>query len=147
MTAAIMPDSLLNAPIWRRIFAAIYDFFPLLGIWMGIGLIAVAIKGDAISPNTIWFNLLLFVISAGYFIVSWMRGGQTLGMRAWNLTLVSNNEKKLTWLRAALRFILMLLALPVFALGILLALFDTNRRMLHDRFSKTSVIEIRPRAE
>ncbi len=134
-----------NARIWRRLMAGVYDFFPLLGIWMGVGLLAVAIKGEAIEPKTIWFSLLLLVVSAIYFCLSWIRGGQTLGMRAWNLTLVSNDAKKLTWLRAISRFFLMSFSLLIFAVGIFLALFDSKRRMLHDRISESSVIETQPR--
>ena len=66
---------------------------------------------------------------AAYFLWCWLRGGQTLAMKAWHIRLVDVTPRK-----ALLRF---LLALPFLPISILWALFDRDRQFLHDRLAGT----------
>jgi len=74
----------------------------------------------------------ILVIFAAYFLWCWLRGGQTLAMRAWRIRLIDVTPGK-----AIARFALALLLLPV---SILWALIDRDRQFLHDRLAGTRLI-------
>ena len=82
------------ASLWLRIAAGIYDLFPLAALWMltaGIALLVVHGEVDLAHPSLGWrlgLRALLFVMTAAYFVISWARGGQTIGMRAGRLRIV-----------------------------------------------------------
>jgi uncharacterized RDD family membrane protein YckC len=77
-------------------------------------------------------QLFIVIVLAAYFLWCWLRGGQTLAMRAWRIRLVDVTPKK-----AVLRFLLALALLP---LSILWALVDRDRQFLHDRLAGTRLI-------
>ena len=81
------------------------------------------------------FTALVF---AAYFLWSWLRGGQTLPMKAWKIRLVDVTPRK-----AVLRFFLALLLLPT-GISLLWAIFDRDRQFLHDRLAGTRLIAARP---
>jgi uncharacterized RDD family membrane protein YckC len=68
-------------------------------------------------------------VFAAYFMGCWLRGGQTLAMKAWGIRLVQVTPRK-----ALIRLILAALLLPI---SILWALFDRDRQFLHDRLAGT----------
>ena len=74
--------------------------------------------------------LQLFILAAfaAYFLWCWLRGGQTLAMKAWGIRLVDVTPRK-----AVVRFLLLVL-LPI---SIVWALFDRDRQFLHDRLAGT----------
>jgi uncharacterized RDD family membrane protein YckC len=77
-------------------------------------------------------QVFILVVLAAYFLWCWLRGGQTLAMRAWRIRLIDVTPGK-----AVLRF---LLALAVLPLSILWALVDRDRQFLHDRLAGTRLI-------
>ena len=81
-------------------------------------------------------QLFIVVVLAAYFLWCWLRGGQTLAMRAWRIRLVEVTPRK-----ALVRFSLAAALLP---LSILWALVDRDRQFLHDRLAGTRLIDARP---
>jgi uncharacterized RDD family membrane protein YckC len=79
-------------------------------------------------------------VIAGYFILNWLRSGQTLGMRAWRLRAVSDLGKPLNLAAAVLRSIGGFVAWAPAALGVLWLYWDRDHLALHDRASKTRVV-------
>jgi uncharacterized RDD family membrane protein YckC len=79
-------------------------------------------------------QLFILVVFAAYFLWSWLRGGQTLAMRAWRIRLVDVTPRK-----ALLRFVVALISVPT-GISILWALFDRDRQFLHDRLAGTALI-------
>ena len=71
-------------------------------------------------------------VFAGYFLWCWLRGGQTLAMKAWHIRLVDVTPGK-----AVLRFVLALVLLPV---SIAWAVFDREKQFLHDRLVGTRLV-------
>lgn len=69
---------------------------------------------------------------SAYFLWCWLRGGQTLPMKAWKIRLVN-----VTPARALARLALAALLLPV---SILWALVDRDRQFLHDRLAGTRLV-------
>jgi uncharacterized RDD family membrane protein YckC len=77
-------------------------------------------------------QLFIAAVFAAYFLWCWLRGGQTLAMKAWHIRLVDVTPRK-----AVLRFVLALLLLPA---SIAWALFDRDRQFLHDRLAGTRLV-------
>ena len=79
-------------------------------------------------------QLFIVVVFAGYFLWCWLRGGQTLAMKAWGIRLVGVTPAK-----ALVRFLLAAALVPPL-ISILWALFDRDRQFLHDRLAGTRLI-------
>ena len=98
--------------------------------------------GQAIhSGNYFYLSYLLF-ISYGYFAWPWTHGGQTLGMRAWRIQLLTPDGLPADWKAVSLRFIFSLISWGAAGAGFLWALFDKRRLAFHDRFSNTGLFLI-----
>jgi uncharacterized RDD family membrane protein YckC len=78
-------------------------------------------------------QVLIALMLAAYFLWCWLRGGQTLAMKAWRIRLIG-----VTPWRALVRFFFALAFLPI---SILWALVDRDRQFLHDRLSGTRLVD------
>lgn len=157
----------LPCPLWRRLIALVYDLLAVVAIVMVVGLLCqLATGGRLITTGAQtaiawWYRPLQAVVVSAYFLVSWLRGGQTLGMRPWHLRVTARDGTRPTLRQALIRVIvagapLALLALaPVLGLrGALwaaliawaawfaVALFDPRRRALHDLAAGTELRRI-----
>jgi uncharacterized RDD family membrane protein YckC len=79
-------------------------------------------------------RLFILTVFAAYFLWCWLRGGQTLAMKAWGIRLVDVTPRK-----AVLRFLLALLLLPA---SVAWALLDRDRQFLHDRLAGTRLVDV-----
>jgi len=106
MTSLVLP-----APIWRRLAAALYDGLLLAAIWLaGLSLDLLLRQSLGLERNWTLLRLYLFLAGLTYFGLSWTRGGQTLGMRAWRLKLRRADGSSLRWPVAIVRYGAMLCA-------------------------------------
>jgi uncharacterized RDD family membrane protein YckC len=136
-----------RAGFGRRLAALVYDSFllaALLMIFTGGALFFT--HGAAVVPATVgnWvyvYRAGLVLVIAGYYALNWLRSGQTLGMRAWRLRLVSDSGR-LTWRSVILRACFGFIAWAPAALGVLWLYWDPDHLALHDRLSKTRVIRL-----
>ena len=141
-----------SANLGWRLAAMGYDLMPLIGIWMLVGLLAMVVlqvvtgstdlvATDAVSHHhwIYWAGLRLgsLAATAAYFVVSWRRAGQTIGMRAWRLHLVSSDGSRITQRQAWQRFAMAIVSLLALGLGFLWSLFDRDGRCWHDIVSDT----------
>jgi uncharacterized RDD family membrane protein YckC len=132
----------------RRVAALVYDFLllaALLMIFTGGALFFT--HGAAVVPDTAgaWvyvYRAGLIAVIGGYYLINWLRSGQTLGMRAWRLRVVSDAGRPLLFKAALLRVLLGALAWVPAALGVLWLYVDPDHLALHDRWSKTRVIRL-----
>jgi uncharacterized RDD family membrane protein YckC len=130
----------------RRAAALVYDAFllaALLMIFTGGALFFT--HGAAIEPATAgaWvyvYRAGLVLVIAGYYVLNWLRSGQTLGMRAWRIRAVTAAGETLNRQAAILRACFGLLAWAPVALGVLWLYRDPDHLALHDRLSKTRII-------
>ena len=83
-------------------------------------------------------QLFIGLVYAAYFLWCWLRGGQTLAMKAWGIRLVDVTPQK-----ALLRFALVVLFVPTL-ISIVWSLFDRERQFLHDRLAGTRLISADP---
>ena len=96
--------------------------------------------GDAIGSNNAIYDIYLLVCSYLYFTWQWVHGGQTLGMRAWKITVKTLDNNKLGWQSASIRFISSILSWLIAGIGYFWSLFEKNKMALHDQISKTKLI-------
>jgi uncharacterized RDD family membrane protein YckC len=125
----------------RRLAALAYDALLVGGLVFVFTLLVVLVRsGRAVDPGTLWYRASLVAVAFAFCGVSWTRGGQTLGMRAWRIRVVALDGRAPSWPRAALRFVASWLALAPAGLGYWWALLDGERRCWHDLLSGTRVI-------
>lgn len=129
------------AGVWRRLAAGFYDLLLLAAVWMLVTLIVIVLRGgEAISPGSLPYQLLLFIVAAAFFISSWARGGQTLGMRAWRIRLEKRSGAAIDLRTGLLRFAAGLLTVLSCGAGLLWLLVDRDRLTWHDRLAGTRVV-------
>lgn len=134
------PDTL---SFWRRTLCLIYDFLLFLAIWFIASLIFIVIVQDTsftyFRPIYQFYSLSMIGI---YFIWFWTHGGQTLAMQTWKLRVVAQDGKALTLRQAITRYLFAVVGITSFGLGIIWALFDRDRKFLHDRLAGTRIIRV-----
>lgn len=136
-----MPD----ASLWRRLAAAGYDGLLLLAIWFcAVGVLVLVNGGQALPAGRMqWIGLpLLLALVTAFYSWFWLHGGQTLGMRAWHLRLVTDDQRPLTARDCLVRCAVGLLSLLCGLLGWLWILVDKDHRAWHDRASRTRVVHL-----
>jgi uncharacterized RDD family membrane protein YckC len=136
-----------SAGFGRRFAALIYDSLLLAALLLAYTGIMVAIRGGAITEaaSGYWWYAYRggeLAIVAAYYVINWMRSGQTLGMRAWHLRAVSDTGKPMRLLPALWRCACGFLAWAPAALGVLWLYADPEHLALHDRLSGTRVVHL-----
>ncbi len=156
-----MPDArhfaALPCPLWRRLLALVYDLLIVVALVMMVGLLCQLATGGRLirtgahAEVPLWYQALQGAVVAAYFISSWRRGGQTLGMRPWRIRICRTDggtpslRQALVRVLAAAAPLLLLMLEPSIGLPATLwtllaawagwfavALFDPRRRALHD---------------
>ena len=124
--------------IARRLASMLYEAILLFAIAYFAGFAFLSASRGA--PLEGWLRtahqLLLGAVFAAYFLWCWLRGGQTLAMKAWRIRLEQVSPP-----RALLRFLLALLLVPT-GISLLWALVDRERQFLHDRLAGTRLVQV-----
>jgi uncharacterized RDD family membrane protein YckC len=132
------------APPGWRLLSLVYDAIPLLALLMVSSAVLVAINHGRTVEHAPWLAWLEFAafwaICGGYFVVSWRRGGQTMGMRPWRLKVVANDGRLASARALWLRYVVAC-ATPV--VGWAWCLFDADKRALHDIAAGTVFVRLR----
>lgn len=143
------PSSSVPRPaalVGSRMLALLYDLFPALGLWFAVGALAVQLNGgEPIYGDTVagWLEMLaLWLVTGAYATISWRRGGQTLGMRAWRLRLVAADGGVPAWRALLVRYAVGTLSLLAAGLGFWWAWIDRDRLSWHDRASGTRLTRV-----
>ena len=132
-----------TAGVMRRIAAGCYDALLLGSIWMLATLAIVALRGgESVPAGQLGYQLLLLGAAALFFITSWLRGGQTLGMRAWRLRVERQSGDPLDAQTGIVRFIGGLLSVLTCGLGLLWLWIDRDELTWHDRLAGTRVVVV-----
>ncbi|MGE4570005.1 MAG: RDD family protein [Gammaproteobacteria bacterium] len=122
-----------NVSFVSRLGAITYDFFLVFSLVFCTGLVVNLIIQDS-TNNPLYFFLML-LLTYGYFALSWVKGRQTLGMKAWKFEIMQADRKSITYAQSLGRFVLALLSLV--GVGFIFQFFNKDRLPLHDYFSKT----------
>ena len=134
-----------TAPLYRRLAAIIYDGLILIALYILAGFILVGILRAATGefpgafPASVNFSLM-FIICFFYYTHSWMRGGQTIGMKSWRIKLISEYKPQMRISQCMRRTGVGFFSLLLAGLGYWWALFDKRQRSWHDMASMTRII-------
>ena len=137
----------MSAGFGRRFAALIYDAFLLLALLMiYTGAVMLFTRHAMLPENSgAWVYLYragLIAVIGAYYMLNWLRSGQTLGMRAWRLRAVTDAGKPLSVGNSLARFAGGFLAWPPAGLGVLWLYLDRDHLAVHDRLSKTRVVRL-----
>ncbi|WP_296948161.1 RDD family protein [uncultured Massilia sp.] len=148
----------------RRLIAMVYETFLLLAVEMLAVALWLVVTGNRHDPAfQHGLKAWLFLVTGAYFVYSWTNSGHTLAMKTWRLCVVTDAGARVPLRTAVLRYLAAwgwfapaLLVCAAFGLhgrgemaavlgaGIvawsMTALFDRERRFLHDRLAGTRVI-------
>ncbi len=123
----------------RRIAVLIYDTISLLTVVYFASFLPVILVKGTIKAGNLNFQVFLTLVSTGYFMYCWRRG-QTLGMKAWNVFMLSTDGQKPSSTQLLVRFLVAGLSLATFGLGYFWALFNFSKKTWHDQASGTYLI-------
>jgi uncharacterized RDD family membrane protein YckC len=124
----------------RRLAALAYDGLLLAGILMCSSLLVVMLRKGAVAPGETWFQGLVALQVAAYFIGFWCFGGQTPGMRAWDLKLTLSAGGRVPLRVAGARFVLACLSGAAFGFGFLTMARNADRQAWHDGMAGTRLV-------
>lgn len=138
-----------TASLFRRLAAMTYDSLILIALYILCGFVLVAIikimnHGDFPGKLPAAANLsLFFCITFFYYSDSWRRRrGQTVGMKAWRIRLINENDGPIQLSQCMLRTGIGFFSLVTFGLGFIWMLLDNKQRTWHDQASLTRVVFI-----
>ena len=139
-----MSDTPLPRPagLLRRLGAMLYDAMIVLAVWLLTLFVAVAVHNGAVVGPLI--QSILFVEMYSFFSYFWVWRGQTVGMRAWGLSVETSDGTPMRLAQALLRFIGAMLSFATLGIGYLWMYVDPDRRAWPDMLSRTHIV-FRPR--
>jgi uncharacterized RDD family membrane protein YckC len=130
-----------TAGVLRRLAAGCYDALLLGALWMTVTLVIVAVRGgEPVPAGEPGYQLLLLLMAALFFITSWLRGGQTLGMRAWRLRVERESGEAMDARTGIVRFLGGILSVATGGIGLLWLWVDRDELTWHDRLAGTRVV-------
>ena len=133
-----------NAGFFRRIFSLIYDSFAVLGIILSFTLLLVLVNGEAPKSGGFadFLQLCITLLSGPVFYsYFWIANkGQTLGMQAWKIKLIS--EENITIRVCILRCAFSTFSFLFFGIGYFLILLRKDNKSLADLATKTRIIRV-----
>ena len=120
-----------RAPVWRHLLAMVYDLFLIIPLLMVTSALLVWIYGPVETATEravpAWQQWILALIAlVAFFGTFWRQQGQTLGMQAWRVKLVTQDDpsKQVTWRQVITR--VAVASLPLLAALLPFMYFDVN---------------------
>jgi uncharacterized RDD family membrane protein YckC len=114
-------------------------------VGLGLGLLHLPEAVDVVVAAVL--GAMFVIWSVGYFVFFWSSTGQTPGNRAMCIRVIdSRGRASLKPRRALLRFIFLCIGAILLLAGILMMLWDDQRRCLQDRVARTRVVYVAPSA-
>jgi uncharacterized RDD family membrane protein YckC len=137
-----MPEEAAKMPIpaglFRRLAAIVYDALLVVAILMTTVTLLVVLTNTAVAGQNVLG--LLFIESFAFFAYFWIFRGQTLGMLAWRLSIVTGSGYQMTFSQAFLRYFGALAGFAAFGLGYFWILIDAEKRAWPDLISDTRIL-------
>jgi len=142
------------APLWRILAAMAYDSILVIAIWMVVTFIILSffgvenartLEGEAVVLDPIYKNITFtaMIVSAwafyGWF---WTHSGQTLGMQAWRIRVVSKQGQPITVAQSVVRFGAAMVSWLLLGIGYWMMLFNSEKETLHDKVTNTRLVSV-----
>lgn len=134
--------SAVPAHLGWRLLALVYDVVISIAFLFMVSALSLLLKPDhrPVEPGTpaaLLVFIALWAAIGAYAVVSWRRGGQTIGMKPWRLQVVTPEGNRPGWRALMIRYTVTSLSLGV---ALLWCLFDGQRRGLHDLAAGTLLV-------
>jgi len=131
--------------------ALLYDAFLVAAIWMSLGLGLQMIFGTDTSQLedgrvivAPLYRVLVFAMmvssAAAFYIWFWHHTGQTLGMIAWRIKVLSYDNSHLSFQQGLIRFFSAWPAFCIGGLGYLWMYIDKDGDALHEKLSRSKTV-------
>jgi uncharacterized RDD family membrane protein YckC len=135
-------ETVSRPSLLRHLAVVVYDLLLLISVLLlaaaiAVGVNAVVTGGQAIAAGDPFFFLYLLAVSFLFYGWFWTHGGQTLGMRTWKVFLLSENQHKISWRQAFLRFIVAIPSWFLIAIGFWWQWFGKGHKSWPDLISHT----------
>ena len=128
---------------FRRLAAMAYDGLLLFALLIAANAILIPFLGfKPIQPDNHLYQIYLLYVIYLFFVWFWIHGGQTLGMKAWDIKLVADNGETVGWTQATVRFFGSIISWAILGGGFLWILFDKENRSFHDVISHTHLLRV-----
>jgi len=124
----------------------LYECLVIIAIaFIGVATFVMLFGNATEGTKRILLQCFIWLLIGFYFVLSWVKRGQTLPMRSWKLMLIhqkhsSESAALINVYNAMLRYILATLGLSIFGLGFFWCLFDKDSLFLHDRILHNKLI-------
>ena len=126
----------------RRLGAMIYDT-----VLAGFSVVIVSSIPAVLFQSLTGYRVPDSVMTVGYIFFTyffftwfWTHGGQTLGMRAWKMRVVTDKGEPLNQQQATSRFLWSIASWASLGFGFVVSLFDKDNLAWHDRYSHTKLV-------
>jgi uncharacterized RDD family membrane protein YckC len=127
--------------LFRRLAALAYDGLLLAAVlFVTTFLLLLWRGGQAFNPHDPLYTACLILTGGFFFGWFWTHGGQTLGMRAWKIKLVTVDGHRVGWRHAVVRGLCALLGAACLGLGYLWVCVDPKSRSFQDLASGTRLV-------
>ncbi|MGE5385948.1 MAG: RDD family protein [Betaproteobacteria bacterium] len=128
--------------ITRRLASMLYEVLLLLGVLSVTFILPHILLGiyAGIDAGPVATQIHFFLVLLIYFCWFWLHGGQTLAMKTWKLRLVGADGNAIRPAQALLRYLAAWPSVILLGVGLFWAIFDRERRFLHDRIAGTRII-------
>ncbi len=125
---------------FRHLAIILYDALLLVALlFLATALVLPYNEGEAFTSTQYIFPFYLLFISFIFYGWFWTHGGQTLGMKAWKVKLLTFNYQPITWSHAFKRFSIAIISWCCFGLGFFWQLINKQKYTWHDRYSRTAL--------
>ena len=129
----------------KRVLALVYDSLLIGAIVLVLSLLLVFVNGGyPESGSFVSFIQFFILVFAGpiFYSYFWIANkGQTTGIQAWKIQLVTVDETELNIKKSMLRCLISTISFACFGLGYFWILYDKNNLSWSDILTKTKVIK------
>ena len=129
----------------KRVLALVYDSLLIGAIVLVLSLLLVFVNGGYPESGSVLSFIQFFIlVFAGpiFYSYFWIANkGQTTGMVAWKIKLVSMDESELNIIQTMLRCLISTISFVCFGMGYLWILYDKDNLSWSDMLTKTKVIK------
>ena len=87
-------------------------------------------------------QIYYYLITQYFFVWFWVHNQGTLGMKTWKIKIICDNNNRLSYKQAIIRFNVAIFSLLFFGLGFLISFFRKDKKCFHDIISKTALIKL-----
>ena len=113
----LLPTSALLVGLGRRLCALFYEALLLVAVVLVLGgLFQLVVTA---RPTEQWWCIMHFVYEMilvfAYFGFCWVKGGQTLAMKTWQMRLCQADGAPIGWTHALIRYLIVFIAVTPFA--------------------------------